>query len=217
METLGARLKTFSLWGSAAGLVFFCVYPTTNHLVSLRSHHYEVAMAWEQHIPFVPEWIWVYGSMYALFAFPPFFMPCPALRRLGKQLIAMTLVAGLCFLLLPTTLTFERVTPPEGLLKEVYEHIFRIDKPHNMVPSLHVIWSTAIAVALSDYAPRGCNLFFLGWAAAIALSTLLVHQHQVLDLVVAYLFVFIARKTIGETTHAQTTPDRQPALPASAG
>ena len=191
MEPLGQRLKTYTLWSVASGVVFFAIYPTTNWISSLRPHHYLLYGQWELSIPFVPEWIWIYLSMYLLFLAPPFFLESPVLSRLGKQLIVTTVAAGATFLLLPATLGFER-SLPAGALHPLYQRMFEMDPPHNLVPSLHVIWSTAIAMALN-------RPFFLLWAAAIALSTLLIHQHQVIDLVVAYLFVVLARKYTGGT------------------
>jgi membrane-associated phospholipid phosphatase len=198
MEPLGQRVKTYCFWGTVSGVVFFTVYPTCNWLTSLRSHHYEVFLKSELAIPFWPAWIWVYVSMYALFMAPPFFMECSQLRLLGKQLVWTTLAAGASFLLVPATLGFARVAPAEGYLHEVYQGIFQVDKPHNLIPSLHVIWSTAIAMSLADNATLPWRVLFLGWAVAIALSTLFVHQHHLIDLVVAFIFVMIARKYMGE-------------------
>jgi membrane-associated phospholipid phosphatase len=197
MEPLGQRLKTYGLWGTVSGVVFFAVYPTCNWLTSLRSHHYQVFLESELAIPFLPSWIWVYVSMYVLFMAPPFFLDCGRLSLLGKQLILTTLAAGASFLLVPSVLGFTRTAPPTGYLHGFYEGVFQIDKPHNLIPSLHVIWSTAIAWALADSATLPWRIFFLSWAVAIALSTLFVHQHHLIDLVVAFVFVMIARKYTG--------------------
>lgn len=198
MEPLSARLQTYALWGTASGVVFFSVYPTTNWITSLRGHHYLVCLPQELAIPFWPQWIWVYLSMYVLFAAPPFFLPCSQLRRLGRQLIGTTLAAGLSFLLVPTTLGFARVAPEEGFLHQFYERMFAVDRPHNLVPSLHVVWSGAIALALGERCSPAWRVVFYAWALAITLSTLLVHQHHLLDLVMAAIFIVVARKVTRE-------------------
>lgn len=193
-ESLGERIRTFCLWGAAAGLVFVLVYPSCNWITSQRAYHYRLYADWELKIPFWPEWVLVYLSMYLLFLVPPFFLTCAALRRLGLQLILTTLAAGATFLLVPATLGFTRVVPTGGPYQSLYQTMFALDATHNLVPSLHVTWSTAIAVAVADFASLPWRLFFFGWVGAIALSTLLVHQHHVIDVVVAYLFILIARK-----------------------
>jgi membrane-associated phospholipid phosphatase len=198
VEPLPQRIKTYCFWGVVSGIVFFSVYPTCNWLTSLRSDPYQFYLQSELAVPFLPEWIWVYLSMYVLFLAPPFFLDCGGLARLGKQLITTTLAAGFTYLLVPATLGFERVAPENGFLRDFYLKIFEVDKPHNLIPSLHVIWSTALALAVVEKATPPWRLFFLGWAAAIALSTLFVHQHHVIDLVVAVVFVMVARMTIRE-------------------
>jgi membrane-associated phospholipid phosphatase len=198
VEPLPQRIKTYCFWGVASGIVFFSVYPTCNWLTSLRSHHYRAYHQSELAVPFWPDWIWVYVSMYVLFLAPPFFLNCGGLARLGKQLIVTTVAAGFTFLLLPATLGFERVAPQSAFLHDLYLQIFEVDKPHNLIPSLHVVWSTALALAIAEKATPPRRVFFLGWAAAIALSTLFVHQHHIVDLVVALLFVMVARMTIRE-------------------
>lgn len=198
VEPLGERLKTYTFWGIASGIVFFAVYPTCNWLTSLRDRHFHIYLESELAAPFWPEWIWVYLSMYLLFLAPPFFMNVARLRRLGKVLIFSTLAAGATFLLLPATLGFERVAPDSGFLRDFYLKIFEVDKPHNLVPSLHVIWSTAIALSLTDEAELWRKILFGGWATAIALSTLLVHQHHLIDLVTAICYVMICRVYIRE-------------------
>ena len=67
----------------------------------------------ELQIPFVPEFVWAYLSLYLLFLIPPFFLTHQRMNVLGRQLIAATLFCGLVFLLLPTELGFERAIPED--------------------------------------------------------------------------------------------------------
>jgi membrane-associated phospholipid phosphatase len=57
---------------------------------------------------------------------------------------------------------------------------------HNLVPSLHVALSVVcIAVYARQARPVGRALLWL-WAAVIGLSTLLLHQHYVLDVATGF-------------------------------
>src|SRR5687767_5083940 len=98
---------TYVRWSLLVGIAFFAVYPTMNWLTSLREplHLYLDA---ELAIPFVPQFIWPYLSMYALFAIPPFVIPAERMPALGRQLIAGCLISAVCFLLLPAELGFTR-------------------------------------------------------------------------------------------------------------
>ena len=140
--------KTFAFWALWVGVAFFAVYPTCNWLTSLRGDYFSLYLPIELNVPFVPEFIVFYLSMYVLFAMPPFFLRVPELTALGKQLIVGTLVSGLIFLLVPTRLGFTRQIPDGELLAPVYVKMFSVDLPHNMVPSLHVVFTALIALAL---------------------------------------------------------------------
>ncbi|MGA2253996.1 MAG: hypothetical protein ABSG53_04985 [Thermoguttaceae bacterium] len=206
MRLYSARLSTYGLWSAGAGISFFSVYPTMNWLTTMRSETYRVYFDWELSTPFVPHFIWAYLSMYVLFLAPPLFMEPAALRALGKQLIWATLASGLFFLLFPATLGFSRVTPADPLEAGIYRAIFAIDPPHNLVPSLHVVWSAAIALAVRDNADRWGRWFFSAWLGLIALASLLVHQHHIADVLVALALVAFTRKIIGGTRHVKTHP-----------
>ncbi len=201
-----ARLITYLVWSTWAGIAFFAVYPTMNWLTAMRSHTYRCHFDWELKTPFVPHFIWAYLSMYALFLTPPLFMEPPALRALGQQTIWGTMVSGLIFLLFPATLGFPRVLPDDPYVDGLYRKMFALDEPHNLVPSLHVVWSGAIALAVCDSVGRWGRWFFLAWLGLIALSTLLVHQHHLADVVVALALVVFLRKVFGGTKHVEAHP-----------
>lgn len=187
--SLSRRLKVFCWWGLWVGLAFFSVYPTTNWLAESRVKHYSVHLAAEPDIPFVAEFIWFYLSMYLLFALPPFFLQPPELKRLGIELIAATAVAGVIFVAFPAKLGFDRVIPDAPLYSIIYASVFSIDKPFNLVPSLHVVYTCAIALSITRRMGQYSRGIVLVWVILITLSTLFVHQHHLLDIVSAIVLV----------------------------
>lgn len=191
----GERLRTCLSWTAAVAAAFFAVYPATNWLTSLRATRLQLYLPAELRAPFVPAAIWVYLSMYVLFLAPLFRLPAARMPALGKQLIAGTLASGLAFLLLPTELGFERVLP-DGSHAWLYALLFRLDRPHDLVPSLHVVFSATIALACADVSGPRARLALHAWLAAIALSTLLVHQHHLLDVASALALVHLLRLRI---------------------
>jgi len=207
------RLRTYLVWSFWVGVAFFGVYPGMNWITSLRAEPFHLYVPVELAIPFVPQFIWAYLSMYVLFLLPPFFMPVASMPALGKQLIAGSIVSAILFLLLPAELGFVRQVPNGALHAAVYAKIFSIDRPFNLVPSLHVIFSCAIALACADFARPAVRLALWGWLAAIVASTLLVHQHHLLDLLVAFAIVFFLRRRY-EVTNAEASPVRFSAVHA---
>lgn len=135
----------------------------------------------------------MYLSMYVLFLMPPVFMSTEAMPKLGKQLIWGTLVSGFIFLLLPTSLGFVREIPYHTPYASLFTNLFSIDYPHNMVPSLHVVFSTCIALAIADHLSDWEYGFIIMWLMAIILSTLLVHQHHILDVVTGFMLAVLLR------------------------
>lgn len=181
----GGRLaawKSYALWSIPVTIAFFGVYPLCNRVTSLRAVTYGLYFPFELSIPFVPGFVWVYLSMYALFVLPGFLLAPAQLAPLAKRLIAGTLLSGVVFLLVPTHLGFPREVPPDPVQAAIYARIFSLDLPHNMAPSLHVVWSALFLAALSRAASsRGARLLFFAWLVLIAASTVLVHQHHLVD------------------------------------
>lgn len=186
-------LLPFIGWGTAVGLVFFAVYPATNELTAHRSGHWRLYLAAEQAIPFVPAAVWLYLSMYLLFLLPALFVPARAAPALGRQLIAGCVIGGLAFLLFPAVLGFERTLPAQAPYREIFQALHRVDAPHNLVPSLHVVFSSLIALACAQFARPAVGTGLRLWLALIVLSTLLVHQHHLLDVATALLLVAALR------------------------
>ena len=190
----GARIRGYLQWSGWVGLAFLSVYPTLNWITSLRPQPLHLYVAGELAVPFVPEMIWVYVSMYALFLMPLLFVPAAHMPALGKQLIAGTLVSGFLFLLLPAELGFARELPTNPPYAGIYAALFDVDRPHNLVPSLHVVFTVAIGLACAGAAQPLARACLVTWIATVVASTLLVHQHHVLDVAAALTLVFLLRR-----------------------
>lgn len=193
LPPLSSRLSTFALWGTLVGIAFFSIYPTTNWLTGFRGQHYSLFLTDELLIPFVPEFIWLYLSMYGLFVLPPFFLDRAELKRLAKELILATLIAGITFLAFPAQLGFSRTLPVDEFYRALFQGLFSVDQPFNLVPSLHVVYTTVISLALIARASAPVRAVFCLWLTLIVLSTVLVHQHHLLDVVAGVALALLMR------------------------
>lgn len=187
-------LRIYLMWSFWVGVAFFGLYPAMNWLTSLRRAPWHLYIPAELRIPFVPQFIWAYLSMYLLFALPLFFIPAERMPPLGKQLIAGCVVSAIVFLVLPAELGFARQLPSAAPYTAMYARVFSIDRPYNLVPSLHVIFSCAIALACADFARPLARMAILAWLAVIVASTVLVHQHHLIDLAAAFVIVYGLRR-----------------------
>ena len=191
--------RTYLYWVFWISVAFFSVYPLCNWLTAKRDTALNLFIATELRIPFIPEFVWIYLSLYLLFLTPPFFLGHGRIRTLGRQLVAVTVFCGLIFLLLPAQLGFERTIPEGHFYGSLFANLFAVDLPHNMVPSLHVTFSALILFALLE-GPRSllARALFASWLVLICASTVLVHQHHLLDVVTGLLLAIIFYRVIGE-------------------
>ncbi len=120
-------------------------------------------------------------SIHLLFLAAPFIVrERREITALTRSLALATLMGGIGFLLIPSRAAF---APPGdlGIWAGLFHFADRLNLDHNMVPSLHVALSVCCIAAFARHAlPAGRALLWV-WAAAIALSTLLTHQHHVAD------------------------------------
>lgn len=197
LAPLISRLATFTSWGSLVGVAFFGIYPTTNWLASLRGEHYSLFFADELSLPFVPEFVWFYFSMYGLFLLPPFLLNPAELKRLAKELILATGVAGLVFVTFPARLGFPRTLPEDEIYRAIFQGLFAVDHPFNLVPSLHVVYTTAISLAVVFHIHSSTRVLLCCWWGAIVSSTVLVHQHHLLDVVTGVALAVLIKGFMG--------------------
>ena len=198
LPPMAQRLSVYVSWGSLVGLAFFGIYPATNWLAALRASPHQLFLPQELGIPFVPAFIWPYLSLYLLFLSPPFFLGPSQLKRLGQRLILATVIAGIVFVALPAQLGFSSVLPEEAFYRDLFDSLFAIDQPFNMVPSLHVVYATAISLAVMGCAGTLVRAVFWVWLSLIVASTVFVHQHHLLDVVTGMVLASMVHLSLRE-------------------
>ena len=193
-----AAWKTFAYWVFWISILFFTIYPLCNWLTSHRKSLYHIYSDSELAIPFVPQFVLIYLSLYLTFLLPPFFLYENQLVKLGKSLVAGTILAGIIFLIFPSVLGFERVIP-QGEYQAYFKNIFLLDLPHNMVPSLHVIYSGLILLSVYQAVSQiWIKISVAVWFLLISISTLLVHQHHLADVFLGSFIVLLLNHYIKE-------------------
>jgi membrane-associated phospholipid phosphatase len=166
---------------AALGAWFTVVYVGADWVTTRHAWRVRVHLDLERHTPFVPAALLGYVSEYLLFALPPFVLRTRReLDALAAATAAMMLAAGVVFLLVPAAPAFPPPGDP-GAWGPAVRFFKWVARPHNLLPSLHVALSVVCVSAYARRAgPAGQAMLWL-WAAAIAASTLLLHQHYLLD------------------------------------
>ncbi len=174
---------------------FALVYGGCDWLTAHRTLRVPIHLPVELSIPLVPGAVVFYMSIYLLFLAGPFIIrERREFTALIRALALATLIGGIGFLLVPSEAAF---APPVdlGVWSGLFHFADRLNLDHNMVPSLHVAFSVCCIAAFAlNASVRGRALLWI-WAVAIALSTLLTHQHHVLDVMTGWGVGIVSSRT----------------------
>jgi fatty acid desaturase/phytoene/squalene synthetase len=183
---------------SLAFLVVFVVFfGGASALSSLVPWRVEVALPFERHIPFRPEWSIVYLSMIPLLLLLPLARPrWQELFPVFAALVAETIVASIFFVALPVQSSFPE-RHATGMWGGVFLVADTLNLERNLFPSLHVAFAATALLALAPMVSRLGRVVLLAWASAIAASTLLIHEHHVVDVAAGVLLATLAWRYVG--------------------
>ena len=187
------------------GLLFMVVYHTTNALSSVRTDVQTWAFGWERQIPFIAWFIVPYWSVDLFFVAGPFVCRDDVeLRRLRNRVALAIVVAGICFLVMPLALQFQR-PEPFGVFSPLMASLYSFDKPHNLFPSLHIALRTILAAL---FVSKTGGIWRFGthiWFSLIGFSTLFTWQHQVVDVAGGFLLAAMCFQAFPSLTHEPVT------------
>lgn len=182
------------LLSTANAAWFAFVYVGCDWLTARRSRRVPVHLPIELSIPLIPGAVVVYMSIYVLFLAGPFVVrERREFTALIRALALATALGAVGFLLVPARAAF---APPGdlGFWAPLFHFADRLNLDYNMVPSLHVALSVGCIAAFSRHASPALRPLLWAWATAIALSTLLTHQHHIVDVVSGWLVGLVAEK-----------------------
>ena len=206
-----ARRTCRGLIGQAAlaslllSALFLGVYGGCNWIASQRVDTGTWFFAWERRIPFWPAMIVPYLSIDAFFIAAPFLCrDREELRVFTRRIAAAVLSAGVCFLLMPLRFAFERPVP-DGWLGIAFQQFTALDRPFNLVPSLHVTLAVILADTYRRRTRGGVRFAVTTWFLLIGVSTVFTYQHHVVDvfggLALAVLVFYFVRRELVPAPH----------------
>lgn len=186
--------------------LFAVVYDGADYITAQRAQRFHLFFAGELSIPLWPSMIVVYDSIYVSFLLVPFVLRTRyAIERLAAATTVVIAIAGVCFLLFPAELGF-----PPSIVTGPFRTLFiisdKINLDYNLVPSLHVGLAFVCLQAFGAEARAWIRVALAAWAAAIAISTLLTHQHHLLDVIagaalarLAFVAIYLRRQETCQT------------------
>jgi len=210
------EIGTYSCYFLVIGLLFVVGYGGANWLAAQRAEPLRLYLQAELTVPFIAAMLWPYLSINLLFVLPLFRLQRDELRRLGRQMIVTTVIATALFVLMPTALGFPRPAT-DGDLGAAYQLLYALDLPYNCVPSLHVAYASQVVCALAGPASRALRMALALWLALVVASTILTHQHHLLDVVSGLLLTAAVRAALGRRGFRLPVLGRHSVAAAAAG
>lgn len=188
---------------------FGIVYGGADWFTAHRAARVRIHLDVELSIPLVPAFTAVYMSLYLLFLAAPFVLRTRRdVTGLAVNQTLAILFAGIAFLLIPAQLAF---APPQnlGAWEGLFRFADRLNLDYNLVPSLHVALSVICIEMFAPHATPAGRLALRAWGLLIAASTLLTHQHHLLDAASGYLLAFavLKRRKLARFSANASLPD----------
>jgi len=190
---------------------FLLLYGGADWLTGRHSWRVLIAMPWERSIPYVPAAVVGYMSIYPLFLMAPLVLQTSEeLGRFARTLLILITISGAIFVLVPAELAYEP-RPSAGGWQRLMTFADALNLRFNLAPSLHVGLSVACIAVYAKYARRWQAAALWAWAVVIAASTLLIHEHHVVDVVSGWTLALLSvRWFFGVRAPAAEPPtDRQ--------
>tara|TARA_R100000458_G_C8254417_1_gene230751 strand:- start:374 stop:1012 length:639 start_codon:yes stop_codon:yes gene_type:complete len=178
----GAKAKYVFIFGILNLLSYFVIQ---NYVTS---HEYDLMTALDEAIPLMPEYVWIYHSIVPVIA-----VTMISLLR-ARRLFFITMWA--CVIATVTLNLFYYFFPSfyprtdfiiDGFSDLILQVTREVDGANNTFPSGHVCfaWLMFWAVYYSKVAKqlKGIKSLYLLWAIGVSLSTLVLKQHYVVDVI----------------------------------
>jgi membrane-associated phospholipid phosphatase len=189
-------LLMFGVW--AAG--YFAIASTTEGHVG-----YEIPVTqWEREIPFHPNFVWLYLTIYPLFVLPFLFIRNKEFFRLfSMAYITVMCVCYIVYLFYPVRFLYRPTLAVVSFSAFALSIVYGADNAWNCFPSMHVAMSLLAALTILEVHPiRGLLAILL--TIFIAASTILIKQHYILDVLASMIltslvYFFFFRKRILDT------------------
>jgi membrane-associated phospholipid phosphatase len=202
-----AHLREAALLSLANALWFLLIYGGMDRLTAYRKFRVPVHVAAELRLPFVPWMSVFYMSLYGLFLLAPFVLRTRREFRAAVATMAVAIaVAGIGFLLFPADLAFAPVREDQlGPWAGLYHLADDLNLTYNLLPSLHVAFAVICVAIFAPRASRPVQIALWLWALLIAISTVLTHQHHVLDAVTGWLLALLCVRLVARPAAPATS------------
>lgn len=165
----------------------------------------------DEHLPFIPEFIWIYHTLV-----PVLMVSCIFIIKKKNTFYTSCLsfiitasVLNIFYVLMPSFYPREDFII-EGAASWLVSLTREIDGSNNTFPSGHVAlsWLLAFIIQQTEIAKKSVTVrsaFYL-WASLIAMSTLFLKQHYIVDVISGIALAYMAHKAAYKIYHIEKKP-----------
>ena len=182
--TQRASLKDF-IWGVVWVAIAILSYEVLNHVG--RPRLIEITTDFDRMVPLVPAFVIPYLSFIPLvFVFLPWIAlrSRTVFRAYTLSIFIAQMILNVLYIAVPATVVRPTIEGTDVFSVLLRDLVWKLDEPLNTFPSNHVTLSVIAIFALSSLKLRKWWVLPLQlWLGVVCISTLLVYQHVVLDLV----------------------------------
>ena len=189
----------YHFWPIVFYLILYLVWFHTCEAVP-RKHYTVVIMKLDEIIPFCEVFIIPYLSWF-LFIAAGVYLAYFESRKTYDELVTYLMFGMTVFLLISTFLPNRQPLrllemPRDNVFSRVVAHLWAMDTPTNVWPSIHVFNSAAVAIAVwrSDgpfFRRIPVRILTLIWSVLIILSTVFIKQHSIWDMLTALALILL--------------------------
>lgn len=177
------------------GIYAVCYFLAFTYLEQRGGAIHEINIGIDAYIPFCEVFIIPYLLWFGYVAFTVCFL-CIKDREEGERLVAF-LIAGMTIFIVVSAVypnghrLRPAVFPRDNIFTKMIAALYASDTPTNILPSIHVYNSIAIMIAVCrSRCFKGHRLitgFMLALGASIICSTVLIKQHSMIDVLLAFI------------------------------
>lgn len=164
--------------------VNFIVYCGTDYITGSWKH-YDLTLPIDRAVPLIPAFVSVYIVCYVFWIVNYILIARQGEEHCVRFVTADMMSRIICsfiYFILPTT-NVRPVLSGEGLWDILLQHIYLIDNPTKLFPSIHclVSWFCYIGIRGQKNVPKAYQVFSCFFALLVCASTQLIKQHYIVD------------------------------------
>jgi membrane-associated phospholipid phosphatase len=201
-------VTAFLTYGCLLGVLWVLVYGGASWFTGRHDYRLQLGFAAEAAIPFVPAAAVVYLSLFPFLWMSLFVLHSPGeLKSFARALAWLFIISGIGFVFLPATQP-NPPPPSDGWTRPVFGFADWINLDYNFCPSLHVGMATLCAYAYTRRGHPLASLLVWLWAIAISVSTLVTHQHYLIDVAAGAALGYLIAKHVFRTSWESSSPTK---------